>query len=98
MVGLLPSCARSQRLDARLCDNSCVARFAMLESLFGMFSCRHRRTTRPITPLSKPGSPAGETYVVCLDCGKHFAYDWTRMRLGAQIDIEGESPDPKRRY
>jgi hypothetical protein len=20
-------------------------------------------------------------YVVCLDCGRHFAYDWSRMRV-----------------
>jgi hypothetical protein len=23
-------------------------------------------------------------YVVCLDCGKEFAYDWNRMRIVAQ--------------
>ena len=29
---------------------------------------RHRRTS--------PGH-----YVVCLDCGKHFTYDWSQMRV-----------------
>lgn len=24
-----------------------------------------------------------QTYVVCLDCGKEFAYDWDEMRLSA---------------
>ena len=26
------------------------------------------------------GSPA-DTYIVCLDCGRRFAYDWTAMRM-----------------
>ncbi|MGA2273258.1 MAG: hypothetical protein ABSH00_06865 [Bryobacteraceae bacterium] len=25
------------------------------------------------------------TYVVCLDCGKEFAYDWRTMRVGNPI-------------
>jgi hypothetical protein len=50
-----------------------------------IFSCPHRRLTRPITPVSKPGEPAGETYVVCLDCGRQFAYDWDQMRVGKPI-------------
>ncbi len=41
--------------------------------------------TRPITPVSKPGEPASETYVVCLDCGRQFAYDWDHMRVGKPI-------------
>lgn len=24
---------------------------------------------------------AGGHYVVCLDCGRQFAYDWSRMRV-----------------
>jgi hypothetical protein len=55
---------------------------SILESLF---SCAHRRLTRPLTPVSKPGEPSGETYVVCLDCGKQFSYDWDRMRVGKAI-------------
>jgi hypothetical protein len=59
----------------------------MISSIFGgLFGCAHRRLTRPITPVSKPGMPSGETYVVCLDCGKQFAYDWNHMRLGKQIE------------
>jgi hypothetical protein len=41
--------------------------------------CSHRRKTFPMTLRSR-GSSA-ETYVVCLDCGSHFAYDWSRMRI-----------------
>jgi len=51
-----------------------------------LFRCPHRRLTRPITPVSKPGAPAGETYVVCLECGKQFYYDWEKMRLGGPVE------------
>ncbi len=50
-----------------------------------LFRCPHRRLTRPITPVSKPGVPSGETYVVCLECGKQFYYDWEKMRLGGPV-------------
>lgn len=60
----------------------------LFERLFG---CPHRRITRPITPLSKPGAPGGEMYVVCLDCGKQLAYDWERMRVGRAIGPASDS-------
>jgi hypothetical protein len=50
-----------------------------------MFRCSHRHLTRPVTPVRKQGEPQGGTYVVCLDCGKQFAYDLDRMRVGRQI-------------
>jgi hypothetical protein len=49
----------------------------LLNTLFG---CMHRKTTFPLTSLGKNGSPA-ETYVVCLDCGTEFQYDWQEMRI-----------------
>jgi hypothetical protein len=60
----------------------------MLNALLG---CTHRRTTFPITPARRSGfSPlsAGArrgTYVVCLDCGKEFGYDWAEMRIGDPV-------------
>ena len=51
-----------------------------------LFRCAHRRLTRPITPVSRPGVPSGETYVVCLDCGTQFFYDWKNMHLGRRIE------------
>jgi len=39
--------------------------------------CWHRRIT---FPRSIPGR-SGETYVVCLECGKEMPYDWQRMRV-----------------
>ncbi len=51
-----------------------------------LFRCSHRRLTRPVTPVSKAGQPHGETYIVCLDCGKQFSYDMKEMRIGKPID------------
>jgi hypothetical protein len=51
-----------------------------------LFRCPHHRITRPITPVAKNGQPQGETYVVCLDCGKQFSYDVSEMRIGKPID------------
>jgi hypothetical protein len=65
----------------------------MFEKLLQVFSlsCRHRKTTQPFTASEwKPAKASGDWeavgsgpshYVVCLDCGKKFAYDWTNMRM-----------------
>ncbi|HWR53129.1 MAG TPA: hypothetical protein VN428_18605 [Bryobacteraceae bacterium] len=61
-----------------------------------VFGCPHRRLTRPITPVSKPGTPSQGTYVVCLDCGRQFTYDWSAMRMGEPIaSSSGESVLPE---
>jgi hypothetical protein len=31
------------------------------------------------------GRPEGGSYMVCLDCGKHFAYDAKQMKMGKAI-------------
>jgi len=51
-----------------------------------LFRCAHRHLTRPISPVSKAGVPHSETYVVCLDCAKQFAYDPKEMRIGKAIE------------
>ena len=56
-----------------------------------LFRCPHRRLTRPVTPVSKAGVPNGETYVVCLDCGKQFPYDLKEMRIGKAVDHGNDS-------
>lgn len=56
--------------------------------------CRHRHMTLPFSAVSsrsKATIPAlhcenvseekSGPYVVCLDCGRHFDYDWSRMRI-----------------
>src|SRR6266849_5281294 len=55
-----------------------------------LFACRHRRTTFPLTPARKKSAGGqsekpGDTYVVCLECGKQFLYDWENMRLGKAV-------------
>jgi hypothetical protein len=42
-----------------------------------LFGCWHGHTSFPLTADRKRGA-----YVVCLDCGKEFPYDWTRMKIG----------------
>lgn len=59
----------------------------MIDTLLNLlFRCAHRHLTRPITPVSKAGVPHGETYIVCLDCAKQFAYDLKEMRIGKAIE------------
>ena len=59
----------------------------MIDSIANLlFRCSHRRLTRPVTPVSKAGVPQGPTYVVCLDCGKQFAYDLREMRVGKPLE------------
>ena len=52
-----------------------------------LLRCPHKRITRPITPVSKTGVRNGDTYVVCLECGKQFTYDWNDMRIGKPVAI-----------
>ena len=59
----------------------------MIDSVLNLlFRCPHRRLTRPVTPVSKAGVPHGQTYVVCLDCGKQFSYDLENMRVGRPLE------------
>jgi predicted transcriptional regulator len=50
-----------------------------------LFGCAHKRYTFPITAKSGRNQSAAAsvtgTYVVCLDCGKEFAYDWRQMKV-----------------
>ena len=60
----------------------------MIDSLINLiFRCSHRRLTSPVTPVSKDGKPHGDTYVVCLDCGKQFGYNLKEMRIGKPLPI-----------
>jgi hypothetical protein len=62
---------------------------SLLESLFG---CSHKATTFPLTlSRNSAGAYSASTgsyrgaYVVCLECGKEFGYDWNSMRIGDPI-------------
>lgn len=70
---------------------SSAIKINMIDSLLNLlFRCPHRRLTSPVTPVSKAGKPHGDTYVVCLDCGKQFSYDLKEMRIGKALPT---SPD-----
>ena len=70
----------------------------MIQSVFSLlFGCSHQRTTFPLTPARKGNvfsAPAAtRTYVVCLDCGKEFAYNWQEMRVGAPVSALAPSTE-----
>ena len=49
-----------------------------------MFGCRHSRYSFPLTIRAgsrRAGSGRMRTYVVCLDCGREFNYDWQEMHI-----------------
>lgn len=48
-----------------------------------LFRCRHKHLTMPITLVKDKRS--APTYIACLDCGRHFNYDVTAMRMGREI-------------
>jgi hypothetical protein len=55
-----------------------------------LYGCAHRRTTFPMTlrgSVSGGGLPGAqsETYMACLECGRHLAYDWTAMRAKRRL-------------
>jgi hypothetical protein len=59
----------------------------MFVDVFDMlFGCWHKRYSFPITAKrsSANHSHAADvtgTYVVCLDCGREFPYDWNKMKV-----------------
>ena len=50
-----------------------------------LFGCSHKRVSFPITRKAGQRRSAAAlqtgTYIVCLDCGREFAYDWQQMRV-----------------
>lgn len=50
-----------------------------------VFGCSHKKTTFPIsrTKTSATATDAARAvYVVCLECGTEFDYDWQAMKIG----------------
>lgn len=54
----------------------------LLDAFFG---CWHNHLSFPLTARSGLRRSAAAsltgTYVVCLDCGREFAYDWREMKV-----------------
>lgn len=76
----------------------------MLDALLNtFFGCNHKRTSFPLTPSRKngvygsnfSGPKRHNTYVVCLDCGKEFDYNWKDMRIGEAMraGVPARSPE-----
>lgn len=68
-----------------------------------LFGCWHKHYSFPITTRGSRRSGAASvtgTYVVCLDCGKEFPYDWQEMKLvsatprKAQVTVMPERARP----
>jgi hypothetical protein len=64
----------------------------MLEKVLQLLnvSCRHKNISRPVAAAAARTAPSDDWepvtqgsghYVVCLDCGKKFQYDWAAMRI-----------------
>jgi hypothetical protein len=56
-----------------------------LKILSLLFGCWHKRLGFPISTIRGQRRIAAArqtgTYVVCLDCGREFPYDWQQMRV-----------------
>lgn len=68
-------------------------------SLFDfVFGCSHRRCSFPITVRGKlrrnPAASVTGTYVVCLDCGREFPYDWKEMKMVRSKPERSTAPEP----
>jgi len=51
----------------------------ILAGLANLFcGCSHGKTTLPITLQAS-------TYSVCLECGRHLPYDWSRMQVSRRL-------------
>jgi hypothetical protein len=50
-----------------------------------VFGCWHSRYSFPVTIRGRARRPQAAaltgTYVVCLDCGREFPYDWQEMKV-----------------
>lgn len=59
---------------------------ALLNFLVG---CSHSTTSFPLTTRRKLDNHASriETYVVCLECGKEFEYDWVQMCIKKPVRV-----------
>ena len=69
-----------------------------------LFGCTHKKLSFPITVRgarrrSQAASVTG-TYVVCLECGQEFPYDWNQMKVvrnSPQTSIPGRvATEPRR--
>lgn len=53
-----------------------------------LFGCWHSNYSFPLT--SGADTPKERTYVVCLECGKEFSYDWKQMKVVTDTRTMGQ--------
>jgi RNase P subunit RPR2 len=58
----------------------------MVNYLLSFFCCTHQHYTFPLT-IQKGN--LSSTYVVCLNCGKEFEYDWAKMKVSKERNFIG---------
>ena len=68
----------------------------MVEKFFNsLFGCWHSHYSFPITVRGgarrKGAAALAGTYVVCLDCGKEFPYDWQEMKVITSTPQKGRA-------
>jgi hypothetical protein len=65
----------------------------MIDNVFNLlFRCRHKRLSRPVTPIDAAGVAQGDAYITCLECGGRFAYDTREMRMGKRMSTRQIAP------
>jgi hypothetical protein len=60
-----------------------------------LFGCWHNNYSFPITTRKVTHNAAAQvtgTYVVCLDCGREFPYDWKTMKVVSESARPAGSP------
>jgi hypothetical protein len=72
----------------------------VMPSLFDMlFGCWHSNYSFPLTrrrgQRKSPATIVTGTYVVCLDCGKEFPYDWNEMKVVSANPDRAEAVEAK---
>jgi hypothetical protein len=63
-----------------------------------VFGCSHKRCSFPMTVRGKlrrtEAASVTGTYVVCLECGKEFPYDWKQMKMVRSKPQTSEAAGP----
>jgi len=66
-----------------------------------MFGCSHQRLSFPITVRGArrrtQATAVTGTYVVCLECGQEFPYDWKEMKVVRRSSSAATAVEAERR-
>lgn len=88
-VHLFKNNAFHERSEAKNSETNRDAVAALMKTLARtldyLFGCRHTETSWPLTIRPNKSRPRVAfltgTYVVCLECGQEFPYDWKKMSI-----------------